>query len=59
MVVAEMIVGRRRVVFALGLVVAIVPRLGAGLVVLALCRRRGRGEDLFGGLRCPVVVLLV
>lgn len=58
MVVAEMVIGRS-VVFALGLVVAIVARLGAGLVVLALCRRRRGGEDLFGGLRCPVVVMVL
>lgn len=58
MVVAELVVGRRGVVFALGLVVAIVARLGAGLAVLALGRRRGRGEDLLGGLRCPVVEVL-
>lgn len=53
-----MVVGRRSVVFALGLVVAIVARLGVGLAVLALSRRRRRGEDLLGGLRCPVVVVL-
>lgn len=55
--VAELVVGRRSVAFALGLVVAIVARLGAGLVVLALRRRRRRGEHLLGRLRRPVVVL--
>lgn len=54
MVVAEVVVGRRRVIFGLGLVVASVALLGAWLVV-----RRGRGrDDLLGRLGRPVVLLV-
>lgn len=59
MVVAEVIVGRRRVIFGLGFVVAVISLLGVLLVVLALCRCGRGGEDLLRSLRRPVVVLVL
>lgn len=59
-VVAEVIVGRRRIGFALGFAVAVISLPGVWLVVVLALGGCGRiREDLLGGLGHPVVVMVV